>query len=125
MCILVQCNTCNVCNHVCRHTVPSVLYLCEVEPPLQDKVVAGTEGWSITELEELRVLLIRQVQLPTLWASSAVLLPIASAPAVHGDPSFSLDCERCHAWYQPCKVSIYRLLLSKHPKWEEWLQVLP
>ena len=36
------------------------------EPPVQDKIVTRTEGWSITELEELRVLLIRQAQLPTL-----------------------------------------------------------
>ena len=33
---------------------------------MQDKIVAGTEGWTITELEELRVLLIRQAQLPAV-----------------------------------------------------------
>ena len=66
LCILnTQCNTCSLRDHICRHAV-AVLSSRGLEPPVQDKIVAGTEGWSITELEELRVLLIRQVQLPTV-----------------------------------------------------------
>ncbi len=65
-CILnTQCNACSLRDHICRHAV-AVLSSHGLEPPVQDKIVAGTEGWSITELEELHVLLIRQVQLPTV-----------------------------------------------------------
>ena len=91
--------------------------------------MAGTEGWSIMELEELRVLLIRQTQLPILKHLSC------SDPTCRQRARLPLMLKlRCafsvgaamHLSALP-NVHLWKAALSSQSilKWDELLQVLP